>query len=560
MERNQCKRSELQVLLVEDSDAHAELARMALSQCGDMAVTHVDTLFRAIKEIDQHTFDVVLLDLNLPDTTGIDTVESVRHAAASTPIVVLTTHDDVGLSNLALGAGAQDYLPKSHLESQSLARSIRYAIERQHVVNENESLSSTLRRTIQDLEQAREAALSACQAKSDFLAGMSHEIRSPLTAVIGFADLALETVGVQNDPDALDAVRTVCSNGRHLLELINEVLDASKFEAGAMTLDVQAVSVHGIADDIVQLLTPKAKEKGLSLTLMSCGNNSQAIETDPVRLRQVIMNLVSNAVKFTDSGEVTVAVGVEQLSQARRLVRVEVSDTGIGMTPEQVEAASSGQAFWQADTSMTRRFGGTGLGLWLSHSITSMLGGALSIDSTYGKGTRCSLTLEAGVSPSAEAKTTPAGRAGSSSLQGVHVLVVDDSRDNRKLVASYMRRAGAVITEASTGRQAVSIVSAPSTLPIDVVLMDLHMPECDGAMATSLMKDAGYHGPVFVLTASTDPESRDVCERAGCSEFFTKPVDRDELVRAVNRHSREMRSGEQSRHATSPPQARAEAS
>jgi PAS domain S-box-containing protein len=400
---------------------------------------------------------------------------------------------------------------------------------------------------VTDLVEARQAAETAARAKSEFLANMSHEIRTPMTAILGFTDVLL---GQENHDDMtgerLEAVQTIKRNGEYLLGIINDILDLSKIEAGKMSVECVPCSPCRLLAEIVSLARVRAEAKGLPFQLEYEGPVPETIQTDPIRLRQILINLVSNAIKFTEVG--TVRLVVRFLDDGPEpLMQFDVLDTGLGMTTDQVERLF--QPFSQADASTTRRFGGTGLGLSISKRLTEMLGGKISVVRTQpGQGTHMRLTVAtrpvAGVGmvedpASATVVASPTAveqsEASQVSLSGCRILLAEDGPDNRCLIVHVLEKAGAEVTVVENGRLAVdaALAAGAEGSPFDVVLMDMQMPVMDGYVATRLLREKGYGGPVIALTAHAMEGDRQKCLSVGCDDYASKPIDRKQLIATI---------------------------
>jgi signal transduction histidine kinase/ActR/RegA family two-component response regulator len=398
--------------------------------------------------------------------------------------------------------------------------------------------------TESDLVRARDTAERANQSKTDFLANMSHEIRTPMTAILGFTDLMREdATGRELPPHWLQHLQTIQDHGQVLLAILNDILDLSKIEAGKMSVEHVAVAPDLLVRDVVQLLRPRATEKGLELTAVWTTPVPVRIAGDPVRLRQILVNLVGNAIKFTASGSVTVRIRFDDDDPAMPRLCFAVADTGIGIGEQQLQRLFA--AFEQADTSTTRRFGGTGLGLQISRRLARLMGGDITVASAAGAGSTFTLSvptgpcggvpsLRLGADAAATTKDLPAATAMPSLLAGVRVLVVDDGPDNRRLLAAILERAGALVTAVDGARAAFTELGPqPPAAPFDVVLMDVQMPEIDGLMAVRTLRDQGFSLPILAVTANAMARDRDACFAAGCNGFATKPIDRKRLVVAV---------------------------
>jgi PAS domain S-box-containing protein len=399
----------------------------------------------------------------------------------------------------------------------------------------------TKRRAAEEaLRQAKEAAEAA--TKSEFLANMSHEIRTPLNAVLGFSELLIGKDGAIPPEELRDHLRTIHTSGQHLLELVNDILDLSKIEAGQLQLECVRCSPHEILAEVVSLLRVRAAEKNLKLEYRWNGGIPDAIRTDPARLRQVLMNLVGNALKFTERGGVKIVVQLDRLAESPSL-EFSVADTGIGIAPDKLETVFD--PFVQADTSVTRRFGGTGLGLAITRRLTRMLGGELTVESQPGRGSTFRFTIATGpldhvqegeVPPQATAAgdiTRAAGNNTSLRLPQARILVIEDGDANRKLLKIVLSRAGCEVTSAENGQIGVELAVAQ---PFDLILMDMQMPVLDGYTATRQLRDRGLTLPIIALTAHALKGDEERCREAGCSGYLTKPIEALKLLSVLSQH------------------------
>ena len=397
------------------------------------------------------------------------------------------------------------------------------------------------------LHDALDKAEAATRAKNEFLANMSHEIRTPMTAILGFSDVLLGSGNRKTaSPEQVEAVRTIKRNGEYLLNIINDILDVSKIEAGKLLTERIASSPCQLVAEVSSLARVRADEKGLPLNITYGGAIPETIQSDPTRLRQILINLIGNAIKFTDRGEVGIEVRLVDAGGSPAL-QFDVVDTGLGMTEEQ--ASRVFQPFTQADASTTRRFGGTGLGLAISKRLADMLGGDIVLAETrVGVGSRFRLTVATGpldgvkmiddpVSATVVAGEPRATGDDRLDLSGCRVLLAEDGPDNQRLISFMLKRAGAEVTVEENGQLAVdrALAARDEGRPFDIILMDMQMPVMDGYDATRLLRDNSYTGPIIALTAHAMASDRQKCLNAGCDDYAAKPIRRDELNRTIRR-------------------------
>jgi signal transduction histidine kinase/CheY-like chemotaxis protein/HPt (histidine-containing phosphotransfer) domain-containing protein len=385
-----------------------------------------------------------------------------------------------------------------------------------------------------ELSAAKDKAEEASRAKSSFLANMSHEIRTPMTAILGYADLMLSPV--QTTSDRFNCLQVIRRNARHLADLINDILDISKIEAEKMTVERIPCDVASTAVEVASMLRPRAAAKDLSFSMEFEGPIPAQIKTDPLRLKQVLMNLSANAIKFTEHGGVQIKVSFERTGKSSRL-RFDVRDTGIGMTRDQISRLF--QPFVQADESMTRKYGGSGLGLVISKRLAEHMGGDITVQSEAGKGSTFTFWIECGsldgvpmlegLSESMLAVSEQHCNVDEIALHG-RILLAEDGVDNQNLLKIHLTMAGAEVVVVVNGQEALLRVASE---PFDLVLMDMQMPVMDGYTATSELRRLGHTLPVIALTAHAMSGDRAKCLNAGCSDYLTKPIDPELLLRTI---------------------------
>ncbi len=389
---------------------------------------------------------------------------------------------------------------------------------------------------------AREKALEATRLKSEFLANMSHEIRTPMTAILGFADELESTISMRSGDDpARVALQTIRRNGDHLLALINGILDLSKIEAGKLEVTRMRVSPLELVAEVVQLFSQRARDKRLALLARCEGPVPETILSDAVRLRQIAINLVGNAIKFTHEGSVSLVVRLAAPQPpSGPLLEISIEDTGPGIEAEQQRIVF--EPFTQVQSASTREFSGTGLGLSLSRRLARLLGGDVTVESAPGRGSRFRVRVAAGPLEGVRScgpdelaallgAPTPVPAQLPATLRG-RVLVAEDGPDNQRLLRAILTRAGLDVDVVGNGALAFERALAASELgePFDVVLMDMAMPIMDGYEATRRLRARGYTGAIVALTAHAMSGDRERCLEAGCDDYATKPVVRADLL------------------------------
>ena len=501
-------------------------------------------------------------------------------------MILMTGQADHDVDVEGMKAGAMDYLVKGRIDSALLERSIRYAVERQRAeealrdANENlekrvrertcklqaanEHLRAEImerRRAEEALTQARDAAIEASRVKSEFLANMSHEIRTPMNVILGMADLLSEAPLAQ---EPREHVRIFKGAGETLLTLINDILDLSKVEAGQVDIEETDFDLGEIVDGVVEFLAPRAGEKGLELRCDVSPKVPTALVGDPLRLRQVLTNLVSNAVKFTEAGEVVLYLENAPEAHEPGCILFRVSDTGIGISQDKLESIFD--SFTQVDSSTTREYGGTGLGLAISTQLVELMGGHIWVESRAGEGSTFYFTARFGRQaddprpiPPGSADDDDSGSAilnkgvtgpnASRDLDGVlapqdqralRILLVEDFADNRMLVQTYLKETPYHIDIAENGEIAVEKYMSGQ---YDLVLMDMQMPVMDGYTATErIRKREEENGvrptPIIALTANALKEDAQRSLDAGCTAHLTKPIKKTPLLQAIGENAK----------------------
>lgn len=403
-------------------------------------------------------------------------------------------------------------------------------------------LTRILSTTTAEAAAQRDAAQAASRAKTDFLTNVSHEIRTPMTAVVGYSDLLLDH---ELPPDRREEyVKAIHSNGRQLLSIVTDLLDIANLYEGRTEIELASVSPEAVARDAVADHESASQNKGLRLEIQIAPNVPALVVSDPTRIRQVLNGLIENAVKFTDHGSVCLSVNWSAESKALRFV---IADTGVGMSDEELSRIA--QPFSQADTSVSRRYGGLGRGLSLSRRLVELLGGSISIASRRGEGTAVSVVIPASRSDAHDADTGAPliSIVQNSGLSGVapRVLIADDGLDNQRLISHHIKKAGMHVELAENGQTAIQMFTraASQGTPFDLVLMDMQMPELDGYQATMRLRSRGVSTPIVAITAHAMSGDRERCLAAGCSEYMPKPLDFPSLILLAKRLIAENRHG-----------------
>jgi signal transduction histidine kinase/HPt (histidine-containing phosphotransfer) domain-containing protein len=488
--------------------------------------------------------DLVLLDVVMPGMDGHEVCRQLKAdpATRDIPIIFVTAQDDANQETLGLELGAADFIAKpvnapvvrarvrTHLglaRSRSLLAATAAELE-----GLNASLESRVEERTRELAAALKLADAASQAKSDFLSNMSHEIRTPMNGVIGLAHLALLS---DPDPGQRDCLQKIAASGKHLLAIVNDILDFSKIEAGQLDLEETDFDLSVVLANVQAQTADAASAKGLALRFDIEPGAPRALCGDPLRIGQVLLNYVGNAIKFSEQGAVQVRAAVQQRDDAGCLLRCEVQDQGIGMTVEQ--GAALFQSFHQADTSTSRRYGGTGLGLAICKRLATLMGGEVGLHSTPGQGStfwftarlRQAQALPAASAPSLLAQPVEAPWA---VINGARILVVEDNLTNQEVAVGLLQAQGAITRTADNGQLALDLLRLER---FDCVLMDAQMPVMDGLRATALIRANPLLAamPVLAMTANARNEDRQRCLAAGMDDFMTKPVDPERFYSTV---------------------------
>ncbi len=489
-------------------------------------------------------YDMAFVDMRMPP--GWDGVETIQHMWKVDPdlqVVICTAYSDYTWSEIVDAVGQSDRLlilkkPFDNAEVSQLAAALVAKRELAHLAESKlAELEAMVAKRTRNLEEARQAAEAASVAKSEFLANMSHEIRTPMTAILGYAETFLLGDAGQNlNDNQQQAVETIHTSGQHLLQIINGILDLSKIESGKLTLESIWCNVEQIGREVIETMQVQADAKSVDLRLLIEQPFPTEVVSDPARIKQILLNLIGNAVKFTNQGSVTLRLSADP-DESKQLW-LDVIDTGIGISHE--KTASIFEAFTQADGSTTRRFGGTGLGLTVSRRLAQMMGGDISVTSAPGKGSSFRLRIQYADARDCSSVTRdeePTIDTSSSGLAGLHILLAEDEKINQRLIKTILERAGATVSVADDGQMALNMAVEAWELgqPFDCLVLDMQMPGMDGYSVATELRKRGYELPIVALTAHAMEKSRRKCIAAGCDEFASKPIQRERLFGAIQR-------------------------
>ncbi|MES2937702.1 MAG: response regulator [Pseudomonadota bacterium] len=469
-------------------------------------------------------YALAFVDVRMPPGwDGLETVERLWRADPELQVVICTAYSDHPWEEVLARLDVRDRLlvlkkPFDMIEVSQLARTLcaKWSLARDAAARQK-GLEDAVRDRTSELGVALDAAQAANQAKGDFLANMSHEIRTPMNAICGLLHLL---AGTQLDARQRDYVDKVRASGAHLLGLVDDVLDFSKAEAGRLRLHHEPFDLHEVVLGVADLLAGKCRRKELALAVDIAPDLPPRVLGDALRLRQILLNFADNAVKFTESGRVAMAASLRSLDGGVASLRFAIADTGIGIAPEQV-ARLFGK-FEQADGSLTRRFGGMGLGLAICRQLAEMMGGEVGVSSAPGVGT--TFWLDVGFAVAAQEPAAAAsGRDATDAIRGARLLLVEDNDINQMVAVELLQDLGATVDVAENGEQALEQIGRG----YDLVLMDMQMPVMDGITATRALRGMAGCGrlPVIAMTANVGEQDRRRCFDAGMDDFLPKPID-----------------------------------
>lgn len=511
-------KNRLPILVVDDEQGLRDLLSYELTAKGYRVVTAADG-FEAVEKVRQEKFDLVISDIMMPRMDGIQTLEEIKKIDPELEVIMATGFGSVETAVQSMKKGAYDFIQKP------------YSMDEMEAVISRALEKKGLKARVGELAAARDAAVEASRAKSEFLATMSHEIRTPMNAIVGMAELLAET---PLNEEQQEYVQILKRGGDNLLNLINDILDLSKVESGHLELEEIEFNLQDFVERTIEFMAVRAHQKNLELAYHLPQDAPGAVIGDANRLRQILVNLLGNAIKFTETGEVVVDVHLSPEDEEKKCeLLFSVRDTGIGVPGDKIQAIFD--PFTQADSSTTRKYGGTGLGLGISKKLVELMGGKMWVESEVGKGSTFSFVVRLGINKNPKI-TAAAGEA--ADLKGMKVLIVDDNATNRFILREALAGWGAVTREVESGSAGLAELKRARSAgsPYKLLLLDCRMPEMDGFEVARKTKEEGITETIVMMLTS-DARSGDIArsKELGMAAYLMKPVKRADLFKVISR-------------------------
>ncbi len=516
------------ILVVDDMAINLELIKSVLNLEGNFSLVMVSDGKSAIRKAKTNYFDLILLDIMMPGMDGYEVCNILKSypTTKDIPVIFLTALNRPKDIQKAFRYGAVDYILKPFSREELISR-----------VN----LHISLKRTREELIKAKRSAEAAAEAKAIFLANMSHELRTPMNGIIGMVDILKRTKLTDAQYEYLNIIE---SSGENLLSIINDILDLSKIEAGHMELETIPFSLHDEVRRVANIMQVIANKKKLSVKLHIGKEVPPYVKGDPVRMKQIIINLVNNAIKFTEKGNITISVEKKSAEDGKAQILFKIMDTGIGISPEGQKKLF--QSFSQVDKSTTRKYGGTGLGLMISKNLTQMMGGEIGVESVEGIGSTFWFTISMELSDEKSCEKQHRADDDTVHEDKIHVqpklniLLVEDNKINQKVAMLNLNNLGYQVDIANNGKEAVEKFQNGG---YDLIFMDVQMPEMDGVEACKKIRELENNSdstkkiPIIAMTANTSEDERKKYMEAGMDDYISKPFKQKELIEIFKKNA-----------------------